>query len=83
VKMVIHLHLMMRLRMDGDLPSLLLYTVMVRTSKTLLLSVHCMCSIYFELYMGTQILSRDACTELRYITLMNEHNQHIMNTKFH
>jgi len=69
--------------MDGDLPSLLLYAVMVRTSKTPLLSVHCMCSVYFELYMGTQILSTAACTELWCITLINENNQHIMNTKLH
>ena len=69
--------------MEGDLPSLLLYTVMVRTSKTLLLPVPCMCTVYFELYMGTQILSTAAYTELWYITLINEHNQHIVNTKRH
>jgi hypothetical protein len=69
--------------MDGDLTSYLLYAVMVCTSKTLLLPVHCMCSVYSELYMGTQILSRAAYTELWYITLINEHNQYVMNTKRH
>jgi len=57
--------------MDGDLTSFLLYAVMVRTNKTLLLPVHCMCSVYFELYMGTQIVSRAAHTEFWNITLIN------------
>jgi hypothetical protein len=60
----------MRLRMDGDILSLLLFAIVVRTIKTLLLPVHCMFSVYFELYMGTQIISTAACTELGYITLI-------------
>jgi len=69
--------------MDADLPSIPLYAVTVRTSKILLLPVHSMCSVYFELYTGTRILSRAASRELWYSTLINENNQHIMNTKRH